>query len=267
MRNRALDIAFSCFMTAFIGGLLTLTFALQFSIPGWFIVPLGTVLSGIGAYLAHDVPRLKAGISHAWHETISWRPNWERWRLYSVIMMGWSVSSTMICIALFGVVLISANTGFITIRKLLLMLAASAISGLLTGIAIIITSTEDTNIVDLRHHRDSAVKAAYVTNPIGLLYYSAKCLHWIVVRIPDASINAFFATCYLTLCFIRYIHSEERRIRMIGAASGVAIGGSLWYGSDMVVVGGFMCGMIGALVGALEYRIATKIFKLVPVVS
>ncbi len=96
--RESVQIFIACALGAFIGGLIGLEFK---DVSIWLCLPAALV-GGVVGWVTYDVRALGAAIARAWHEVISWRPDYLYWRLLgktlltTVAMLGYSAALILI---------------------------------------------------------------------------------------------------------------------------------------------------------------------------
>lgn len=253
MKKESKNIAIACFLGGVIGAFLALEIASYFSW-GKYLWFIGAIIGGGISYLTYDLKEVGRGVKQAWRTTISYRPNWARWKEILTFsgLAGAAGFSTSYCLVLFWVaveVVFKGDKFFMTP-----MIFIIAFFSLLSGYAgLVLSANEENYMIDKKKLKLFVIWF----NPLMVTFYwPAFGLWWVLRHLPFyliqtvkfAKITAKTAVLLVCRVFI-YIHSYERVLCLSDAALGAAIG----FFASSAIIGG----LTGALIGVLNYEIVS----------
>jgi len=104
MLKEARTIGFACMLGAFVGGLIALELAENFSFGKyfWFV---GALIGGFVAYVAVDFRDFCTGTVRSYHKTIAWQPDLLFWKACTVMAAGIAVFVSSISVIAIGVLI------------------------------------------------------------------------------------------------------------------------------------------------------------------
>lgn len=267
MKRESLSIAIACAVGALIGTLVGIEIA-KYLAPAlhWWCAAAGMFAGSIVAYVTIDFRQFCAGVNHAYHNTIAWRPYGLYWK--TVGMAYASVISLCLTLAIGVIVtfvpfdLIEEKFKFSYLGFFLAVVIAC--STLLSfGATSCRRGTSDDSYEELllRQHRIYYEMFQWI-NPIGVTYYALKGLWWMMRHLPwlirqgvfGLWVAIVFLGYFISAAFV-YVHSTRRTICFVDAGLGALIG--------------FMCGspivgaISGAMLGVLNYElVSVRLLKL-----
>lgn len=247
MKREWVSIGLACGVGALIGALTALE--LKGSVAPDAAAMIGMIVGSLIGYITIDFQRFRAGVGHAYQETLAWRPDplyWATWAYVTVshlVMTATSLSYFVVAIVACMITYdsVSAHNTWLLVSFMLVVGVPSftAIS-MLMGIAI--AGRPDSHFTQLRtlvNQRAVCRKMVRQWNPImaplTLVINIYRAAAWLASGVTKlVPICAEFAW----RSFI-YVHSQRRTICFVDAGIGALVG--------------FACGdaLVGALVGAL----------------
>ena len=290
MRKETKAIGIACFLSAFMGTMVTLAVSIQYDL-GWYPLPFGAALFGFCAYFLYDIREVQKGASRAWKKVIGWKPDWERWRpdwerwgqgvLAGIYL---AVIAFTICfyvvggLSLFLSILDSGWSSVVTgaLNFIELSLFVGVICGILIVAAFLFDGTRGAR-EDVLGSLKGIIK--YV-NPVVfpflvsvfllalalvIICISILAIVFLVIRMPTImrSVAKFIKELFI------YIHSEERLLCLVDTSAGMAIGFvSGYYYQWNLIFASLIGGVSGCIIGIANYEIlSVKILRLKPVRS
>ncbi|MCX6787048.1 MAG: hypothetical protein NTY93_00800 [Candidatus Kaiserbacteria bacterium] len=267
----------ACALGAFIGALSALEIQSRFVL-GLYLWPFGALFGGIVAYFAGEFGQLRDGIVRSYRvsaDNIScaygaiekWKPDKLYWKMVAAVMIG-----LLICaLSSFLLICILVSVGDKQIfRQPILALGASLVCVMAVGsvfLCSILTILAPAllqlaQIGEYERLTKDGWKLFKFGNPIVLPFFISYCIakyfrrnagHFILVML-FVSIEAMQ---FVVRTFV-YVHSERRRLRLVDATLGAAIGG-FFFGSAILGA------IIGGALGGINYElVSVRWLKLVP---
>jgi hypothetical protein len=242
---------------AFIGALCALELQ-HFSGYGSWLPILGCFLGGVFAYLAHDIRAVGASIARAWRETITLRPNKERWKTSGALaLILISMYSSAICFVVLPMYFLDMNKNPKLFTEFLVVIPA-----ILTMVVGVIHFFHFVGRVDKKKlvgFRQSLLEGVLWVNPVGVLWglarYTWRTAHKVPALVLWVLTGSWAVTRVLgsfTARAARYVHTDRRAMAFAYATTGAAAG--YYAGSALLGAGvGFVLGFIG-------YRLVAPLF-------
>ncbi len=249
-----LKIFLACALGAFIGALTAL------EINGYFWW-LGCIVGGVVGYFIYELNTVLAAIPRAWRAATSWRPNMVMIKLRLSFGFGLFCMSSSFIIFFGSIIIIGAWDAS---GNPMSIMTVSIISICICGFMFLLgmATKPVNNIVEYKQFTRECILYA---NPVAVyIYWPVVGIILGIKNIPrairvtcHASITVGGVTATFTKKLFLLIHSEERLLCGVWAATGSLIG----YFAGSAIIGA----AAGGLLGVADYEIISKrVLHLVP---
>lgn len=273
MRKETIFVGLACLLGAFIGAWISIELSTLYAW-SYALWPIGSAFGGVVGYLSYDPKGLWSGAQRAWKEVIAWRPDYAEMK-NSLLML-----SAVLCVIVSALLYVFFPMMVLSLAVVMdeydevVVLAAGSTGclGIVIGLSLLYTwiaSVLEGKYLRLTSNDIREIKRViFWLNPIlapftllrwtyDLLSFCLRHLHVPFVSFYRAVILFAGTTRRLLWMTFKYVHSDQRKLCLVDAAIGAAVG--FFFGNPLIG------GLVGCLLGIVNFElVSVRWLNLVP---